>query len=531
MTLLQGRGGRLDSLLKVERKWLSLVAVITGIFMLLIDITIVNVALPDIGTDLDASFSSLEWVVNAYTLTLASSLLVSGSLADLIGRKKVFAAGLIIFTLASLACALAETSLMLNLLRAVQGIGGGMMFSTSLAIIAQTFQGRDRGIAFGIVGATTGAAVAIGPLLGGLLTDAFGWEAIFFVNVPIGIFALIGTFRNVDESKDPHPSGIDWLGAVLFSAALFLMIYALVHGNDKGWGSLEIIGAMVLSVVLLIIFGGVETHKEHPLFDLSLFRKPAFVGACLVAFCMSSSLFALFLFLTFYIQGGVLGFSPLEAGLRFLPITGMMLVAGPIAGRLTTKVQVRYLLSGGLLGVALGIFLLHGIDLNSGWTALILGFVVAGVGSGFVNPPLASTAIGVVEQRRSGMASGINATFRQAGIAAGIAGLGAIFQSRVGNLLAEQLAGTRAAPHSDQISAAVTAGQTEQAISHIPGSVGAAQIDQIREAAHFAFVGGMNTLFLVTSAIALIGSVGAFFLVRQSDFVAPPGQEGGTGTE
>jgi len=510
----------------MEKKWLSLVAVITGIFMLLIDVTIVNVALPDIGTDLKASFSSLEWVVNAYTLTLASSLLVSGSLADLVGRKKIFAGGLVLFSLASLGCGLSDSSLMLNLMRAVQGIGGGMMFSTSLAIIAQTFHGHERGVAFGIVGATTGAAVAIGPLLGGLLTDGFGWEAIFFVNVPIGAIALLLTFRNVDESKDPHPAGIDWLGAALFTAALFLLIYSLVHGNDKGWGSFEIIGSLVLSALLLIGFGVVESRKEHPLFDMTLFRRPAFVGACLVAFCMSASLFALFLFLTFYIQGGVLGYSPLQAGLRFLPITGMMLLVGPIAGRLTTKVQVRFLLSGGLFGVALGIFLMHGIDVNSGWSALIVGFVVAGLGSGFVNPPLASTAIGVVEQRRSGMASGINSTFRQVGIAAGVAGLGAIFQSRVDNLLAEKLSGTAAAPHSDQISAAVTAGQTEQAISHIPHAVGTAQVDQIREAAHFAFVGGMNTLFLVTCAVALIGSIGAFLLVRQGDFVAPPGHEG-----
>ncbi|MBN8866759.1 MAG: MFS transporter [Solirubrobacterales bacterium] len=509
----------------MEKKWLSLVAIITGIFMLLIDVTIVNVALPDIGTDLGASFSSLEWVVNAYTLTLASSLLVSGSLADLIGRKKVFAIGLVGFSLASLGCGLSDSSLMLNLMRAVQGIGGGMMFSTSLAIIAQTFHGHERGVAFGIVGATTGAAVAIGPLVGGLLTDAFGWEAIFFVNVPIGAAALLLTLRNVDESKDPHPAGIDWVGAILFTGALFLLIYSLVHGNDKGWGSFEIVGALVLAAVLMIIFGGVETRKEHPLFDMSLFRRPAFVGACIVAFCMSASLFALFLFLTFYIQGGVLGYSPLEAGLRFLPITGMMLVVGPIAGRLTTKVQVRYLLSGGLLAVAVGIFLMHGIDLDSGWSALILGFVVAGIGSGFVNPPLASTAIGVVEQRRSGMASGINATFRQVGIAAGVAGLGAIFQSRVTDLLAEKVAGTPAAAHADQLSAAVTAGQTEQAISRIPHTAGLAQVDQIRDAAHLAFIGGLNTLFLVTCAVALIGSIGAFLLVRQSDFIAPPGHE------
>jgi len=218
----------------MDRKWFTLVAVVTGVFMLLIDVTIVNVALPDIATELDATFTDLEWVVNAYTLTLAASLLVAGSLSDLIGRRLVFVVGLFVFALASLGCGLAETPLFLNVMRGVQGIGGGLMFATSLSIIAQSFHGKDRGLAFGVVGAVTGAAVAIGPLAGGLLTEAFGWEAIFFVNLPIGAFAIFMTLRFVEESKDPHPAGIDWVGALLFSAALFLLIFGLVDGNKEG---------------------------------------------------------------------------------------------------------------------------------------------------------------------------------------------------------------------------------------------------------------------------------------------------------
>lgn len=515
----------------MEQKWWALVAVAMGVFMLLIDVTIVNVALPDIATELDASFSNLEWVVNAYTLTLAASLLVSGSLADALGRRRIFVAGLVLFSLASLGCGLSGTPLMLNLLRGVQGLGGGMMFATSLAIIAQTFRGPERGLAFGVMGAVTGAAVAIGPLLGGILTSQFGWEAIFLVNLPIGAIAILITLRTVQESKDPHPAGIDWTGAVLFSAALFLLIFGLVDANSEGWGSTRIVGSFVASVVLLVVFLLVELRKDNPLFDLRLFRKPAFVGASLVAFCMSASLFALFLYLTLYMQGGVLGYGPLEAGLRFLPITMLMLLVGPVAGRLSSKVPVRLLLGGGLALVGIGLLLMHGVTAADGWTALIVGFVVAGFGSGMVNPPLASTAIGVVEPQRSGMASGINSTFRQVGIAAGVAGLGAVFQHRVGSEIAAGVAGTPASPHAAQLSAAVTSGQTERALQAIPGG-SPQQIDQLREITHAAFVSGLNTLYLITGAIALIGAVGGMLLVRQRDFVPHvPEAEGGTDVE
>ncbi|CAB4899481.1 unannotated protein [freshwater metagenome] len=509
----------------MDRKWLALVAVATGVFMLLIDVTIVNVALPDIASDLDSSFSNLEWVINAYTLTLASTLLVAGSVADLVGRRRVFVTGLVVFSLASLGCGLSTTPLMLNLLRGVQGIGGGMMFATSLAIIAQTFHGKERGVAFGIMGAVTGSAVALGPLAGGVLTDAFGWQAVFLVNLPIGAAAIALSLARITESKDPHDAGIDWLGAILFAGALFLLIFGLVDANKEGWGSPQILGCLIGSVVLLVAFVAAELRRENPLFDLRLLRKPTFLGASLTAFCMSASLFALFLYLTLYLQGGVLGYSPLEAGLRFLPITGLTFLCGPIAGRLTTKVPVRLLLGGGLGFVGIGLILMHGIEPGDPWTVLILGFAIAGIGSGFVNPPLASTAIGVVEQRRSGMASGINSTFRQVGIAGGVAALGAVFQHKVEAGITSGLAGTPAAARADDLSAAVTAGQTEAALKGIGSQASPEQIDRIRDVAHTAFVSGLNTLFLITAAVALIGSVGAFALVRKQDFVASgPGQ-------
>src|SRR4051812_16082590 len=249
-----------------SRKWWTLGAVAIGVFMLLLDITVVNVALPAIQTDLNASFSDLQWVIDAYALTLAALLLVSGSFADLIGRRKVFVLGLVLFSAASAACGLAQSPLWLIIARAVQGIGGAMLFATSLALIAQAFRGPDRATAFGIYGATIGAAVAIGPLVGGALTDSLGWEWIFFVNVPIGVAAVFASFAKIDESSDPHPSGIDWAGAITFSAALFMLVFALIRGNEEGWGSTMIVGLFVGAVAALVLFILVERRSDHPMF-------------------------------------------------------------------------------------------------------------------------------------------------------------------------------------------------------------------------------------------------------------------------
>ena len=301
----------------MERKWWTLIAVCIAIFMLLLDITVVNVALPEIQRSLHSSFSDLQWVVNAYALTLAAFLLTSGSVADLIGRKRVFVLGLVVFTGSSAVCGLSTTPLMLNLARAVQGTGGAMMFATSLALIAQAFQGRDRGTAFGVFGAVTGGAVAIGPVLGGIITSGIGWEWIFFVNVPIGAIAVFITLTQVADSRDPDATGVDWAGLVTFSSSLFLLVYALVQGNEKGWGSTEIVSLLIASAVLIVMFVVVEHLQERPMLDLTLFRRPAFAGASIVAFTLSSSFFAMFLYLTLYLQD-VLRFSPL-AGRPALP--------------------------------------------------------------------------------------------------------------------------------------------------------------------------------------------------------------------
>ncbi len=348
----------------MERKWWTLVLVSIATFMLLLDVTIVNVALPDIQRELHASLSSLQWVVDAYSLMLAAFLLTAGSLGDRLGRRRVFTIGFGIFTFASFLCGIANDPTLLNLARGLQGIGGAGMFATSLALIGQEFHGKDRATAFGVWGATVGGAVAVGPLVGGVVTESFGWEWIFFVNVPIGIAAMVLTERKIVNvfAKDPEP--IDVPGLVTFSLALFLLIFGLIRGNPEGWGSGLILACLIGAGVLLAAFVAIELRSDHPMLDLTLFRKPAFNGVSAVAFGLSAGMFAMFLYLTIYMQG-VLDYSPLEAGLRFLPLTVLGFIVAPISGALSNKIPIRVLLGTGLAVVGVGLLLMHGVSPDS----------------------------------------------------------------------------------------------------------------------------------------------------------------------
>jgi EmrB/QacA subfamily drug resistance transporter len=497
----------------MDRKWWTLLAACTATFMLLLDITIVNVALPDIQKDLNSSFSDLQWVVDAYALMLASLLLTAGSLGDILGRRLVFAGGLALFTLASLTCALATSPLFLNLARGAQGIGGAILFATSLALIAQEFQGRDRGTAFGIWGATIGFSVAVGPLVGGLLTETLGWQWIFYINLPIGAFALLVTVLRVPEAHQRTDASIDWIGVTLWTSALFLLVFALIRGNDEGWSSGQIVGLLAASAALLVVFVFVERAQAHPMFELRLFRIPTFTGGSIVAFTLASSMFAMFLYLTLYLQN-VLALSPLETGVRFLPLSMLSFVVAAAAGPLSERLPVRFFLGGGLAITGVALLLMRGLTTSSDWTALLPGFCVAGIGIGLVNPPLASTAVGVVEPRMSGMGSGINNTFRQVGIATGIAGLGAILQARVITHVEDALHGIRgvAAGH---VAHSVATGSTKQAIASAPPDARGA----IAHAARGAFISGLNEILLVAAIVAFAGAVAGFALVRRRDFV------------
>jgi predicted MFS family arabinose efflux permease len=355
--------------------------------------------------------------------------------------------------------------------------------------------------------------VAIGPLVGGALTDGLGWPSIFIINVPIGIIAAAVTLARVPESRDPEGKRIDWVGTLTFTSALFLLVYALIRGNELGWGSATIVALLAGSVVLLAVFAASQVLQDNAMFDLSLFRKPAFDGAALAAFTLAGSMFAMFLYLTLYLQT-ILNLSPLQTGLRFLPITLVMFVVAWVSGNLVARVPARLLLGAGLALIGVGLLLMRGLSASSHWTALLAGFVVAGVGIGLVNPALASTAIGVVPPQRSGMASGINSTFRQVGLATGIAGLGAIFESQLSSKLAPLLAGSPAAGHAAQIAHAAAAGGAQSVVGGVPP----ARRAEAAAAIHGAFAGALNDILLVAGIVALAGALLAVTLVRQSDF-------------
>jgi EmrB/QacA subfamily drug resistance transporter len=514
----------------LDRKWWTLIAVCTATFMLLLDITVVNVALPDIQRSLNSSFSDLQWVVDAYSLTLAAFLLTAGVVGDIYGRREVFAVGLGIFSLASLLCGLSTSPLMLNLARAVQGVGGAIMFATSLALIANAFVGRDRGTAFGIYGAVIGGAVAIGPLIGGAITSAWGWRWIFFVNVPIGVLAVFITFTQIARSKDPRAHRIDWVGFVTFSVSLFALVFALVRGNDLGWGSATVVTLLVVSAVLMVTFFVNEHLTSDPMLDLGLFKIPAFVGVSVVAFTIAASIFAMFLYLTLFIQDD-LGYGPLAAGARFLPLTLLAFAVAPISGRMINRVQSRYLLSVGMLLITGGLLLMGRTEATSTWTVLLPGFVLCGIGIGTVNPVLANGAISVVQPQRSGMASGANNTFRQVGIATGIAVLGAVFQSQILShttaLLARTPAGTEVLHHGGtQLAGALSAGQVHEVAQQIP--VPAART-ALLDAYHQGFSTTLNHLMVLAAIVAFVGAVGALTLVRQRDFIIPGAPQPGQG--
>ena len=508
----------------MDKKWWTLIAVCTGTFMLLLDITVVNVALPDIQHSLHATFSDLQWVIDAYSLTLAAFLLTAGVVGDMYGRREVFAIGLGIFSVSSLVCGLSTTALMLNLSRAVQGVGGAIMFATSLALIAQAFQGRERGTAFGIYGAVVGGAVAIGPLVGGAITSGIGWRWIFFVNIPIGVVAIVLTLTRISESKDPNKRRIDWIGFVTFSASLFLLVFALVRGNDLGWHSGVIIGMLVGAAALMAGFLVAESLQQEPMLDLHLFRRPAMVGVSIATFCVAASIFAMFLYITLYVQD-VLGYGPFQAGLVFLPLTMLAFVVAPFAGRLTVRVHSRYLMGTGLLLVAVGCYLMSFTHATSAWTVLLPGFIVCGIGIGTANPVIASASVAVVPHERSGMASGSSNTFRQVGIATGIAGLGAIFQSQVQSRTLAALAGSPAGREvasrgGGRLTQAITGGGVREAAGAIP-SAGARQA--LLDAYRVGFTATFNHLMVISTCVALVGSVAAYALVRQRDFVPTHG--------
>ncbi len=398
--------------------------------MLLLDVTIVYVALPAIAADLDASFVSVQWVIDAYTVTMAATLLISGVIADRFGRRRVFAGGVVLFSIASGLCGFASSGLYLDLARGIQGVGAAAIFAASLALLADAFRGTDRGFAFGIWGAITGVALAIGPLIGGLVVEGLDWRWIFFVNIPVGLLLLAITCWSVTESRAENPGRVDIPGAVLFGAACMLAAVGLTRGNDAGWGDPWIVAALVGALVCVVGFVLVERASTSPMLPLGLFRNPAFSATAIVAFAQSVAIYPLLFFVAIYLQDG-LGYSPIDAGLRLLPLTLLILVVAPFAGRLTGRYPLRIPLVLGLVLLGAALLAMRGLTPEDDWTALLPGMILSGIGIGAISPSLAAAMVAVLPVERSGLSSGINNTFRQLGIAMGVAGFGALFDARV----------------------------------------------------------------------------------------------------
>ena len=417
------------------RKWWPLVTICLGTFMLLVDVTIVNVALPEMAQDLKTSFAALQWVVDAYALALAALLMGIGSISDIVGHRQAYIAGLALFAVSSLACGISPNVGVLIAARAVQGVGAAAMFATTFALLNSSYTGRDRGTAYGMWGAVAGASAALGPILGGLLTQGLSWRWIFFVNLPVSVAAVALSLQVLSGERPTSRQRVDLPGMVTFTVAAGALTFAAIRASEDGWISGPVIGLLVLSVAAVVAFVLAERRSDHALLDLGLFGSRSFVGIMIAALLINFAAFAYFTYTSIWLQS-LLGLSPIEAGLTGLPLSMAAFLVSAMIGRFLHGSAPGPIIGGGLLLIGAG-GVISGLLVHSGssWPALVAGFIICGVGVGLATPTLSSSAMAAVTPQRGGMAAGAVNTARQLGFALGIAILGSVFTARAAHSL------------------------------------------------------------------------------------------------
>ena len=507
------------------RRWFILAAVNFGLFMALLDVTVVNVALPNIARSFGTSFADLQWVIATYTLTYAALILTASKLGDLFGRKRLFLAGLVLFTLASLACGLAHDVTQLQLARAAQGIGAAMLTPIAGAIIAATFRGRELGTAFGIYGGVSGIALACGPIIGGLLVKYANWQSVFFLNVPIGIIGIVVVSLVVRESyAAQRGQRIDIPGALLSVATLFALTLALIRGAEWGWSDPRTLGVFAAAAVGFALFIGVEAATlragRDPMIDLSLFRVASFNVTAFVTLVVSL-IYAGLLFVLALLFQNVLGYDALGTGIRYIPFVIASIVVGPLVGSFSDRIDPRIRFGGSLFIFGLGLFLMILLGPTDDWTALLPGLIVAGIGGAAMQTQMSAAAVDTAPRQRSGMATGISGTMRQVGSSLGIALLGAIFSGGYSHALPEALTG--AGVPAPLASALVdgTAGNASFA-GRVPPQVPTQFTASVQGATHAAFIQGFDDMLRVIVALVAIAVIGSLLFMRAKQFDGAP---------
>jgi EmrB/QacA subfamily drug resistance transporter len=414
-----------------NRKWWTLVAVAVGLFMIMLDNTVVNVALPSIRKDLGIGISELEWVVNAYALTFGVLLLTGGKLADMLGRRAIFITGLVIFTASSLACGLANGPEVLIAARTVQGVGAALMNPATLSIITATFPPRQRGTAIGIWAGVSALALAFGPIVGGLLTEKINWSWIFFINIPIGVLGVVAARIFIDESKDTsHEQRLDLPGLLTSGIGLFALTYGLIETNDHAWTSTRVLTLFVIAVVLLTAFALLELRQRLPMLDLTLFRDSTFAGANAAMLLIGLAMFGIFFYNSLFLQN-VLGYGAIKTGATFLPMTVLIILVAPAAGKMSDRIGARWLMGAGMTLLTVSLLLFGTLDQSSSFWNILPGLLVGGVGMAITMAPTTAAAMGSVPVDKAGVGSAVINSMRQVGGSLGIAIMGALVATKV----------------------------------------------------------------------------------------------------